>query len=112
MPTVVFYSAGGQTETLAATAGVTVRELLHSQGIPANAVLTWINGTVVAEQAPIGPDDRVEIRQVRHYDLDVTRKPTVRVLPSARPPDSPTTAAVSAASSPCSITDVAKICSM
>jgi tRNA(Ile)-lysidine synthase TilS/MesJ len=86
VPTVVFYSAGGQTETLAATAGVTIRELLYRHGIPANAVLSWINGTVVAEQAAVGPDDQVEIRQVRHYDLDVTRKPAVRVLPSARPP--------------------------
>jgi tRNA(Ile)-lysidine synthase TilS/MesJ/sulfur carrier protein ThiS len=86
MPAVVFHSAGGQAETLTAAPGVTVRELLHIHGIPANAVLTWINGTVVAEQAAVGPDDRVEIRQVRHYDLDVTRRPSVRVLPSARPP--------------------------
>jgi tRNA(Ile)-lysidine synthase TilS/MesJ/sulfur carrier protein ThiS len=86
VPAVVFYNNGGQTESLAATPGVTVRELLQNHGIPANAVLTWINGTVVAEQAAIAAGDHVEIRQVRHYDLDVTRRPAVRVLPSARPP--------------------------
>jgi tRNA(Ile)-lysidine synthase TilS/MesJ/sulfur carrier protein ThiS len=86
MPSAVFYTAGGQTETLAVTPGVTVRELLHTHGIPANAVLTWINGAVVAEQAAIDESDRVEIRQVRHYDLDVTRRPSARVLPSARSP--------------------------
>lgn len=86
MPAVVFHSAGGQPETLTAAPGVTIRELLHIHGIPANAVLTRINGRIVAEQAAVGPDDLVEIRQVRHYDLDVTRRPSVRVLPSASPP--------------------------
>jgi tRNA(Ile)-lysidine synthase TilS/MesJ/sulfur carrier protein ThiS len=87
LPAVVFYNKGGQSESLIAAPGMTVRELLRNHGIPANAVLTWINGTIVAEQAAVvGPDDHVEIRQVRHYDLDVTRRPAVRVLPSASPP--------------------------
>jgi tRNA(Ile)-lysidine synthase TilS/MesJ/sulfur carrier protein ThiS len=87
MPTAMFYNKGGQSESVPATAGVTVRDLLRANGIPANAVLTWVNGTVVAEQAAVvGPDDHLEIRQVRHYDLDVIRRPPTRVLPSARPP--------------------------
>ncbi len=87
MPAVVFYNKGGQSESLAATPGVTVRDLLRQHGIPANAVLTWINGQIVAEQAGVvGPDDHVEIRQVRHYDLEVTRRPGTRVLPSASTP--------------------------
>jgi len=86
VPAVVFYSKGGQAESLPATPGMTVKDVLRNNGIPANAVLTWINGSVVSEKAALGPDDHVEIRQVRHYDLDVTRRPAARILPSARPP--------------------------
>lgn len=86
MPTAVFYSKDDRAESLAATAGMTIRELLRNNGIPANAVLCSVDGKIVAEKATLRPDDHVEIRQVRHYDLDVTRRPAVRVLPSASPP--------------------------
>jgi len=60
VPAVVFYNKGGQAESLTAAPGMTVRELLRNHGIPANAVLTWINGKVVAEQAAVvAPDDHV-----------------------------------------------------
>jgi len=86
VPTAVFYSKDGKAESLAATAGMTIIQLLRNNGIPVNAVLCSMAGKIVAEKATLGPDDHVEIRQVRHYDLDVTRRPTQRVLPSASPP--------------------------
>ncbi len=86
MPAVVFYSNDGQADSLSATAGMTIKEVLRANGIPVNAVLARLNGDIVAEKAAIGPDDHVEIRQVRHYDLDVTRRPATRVLPSANKP--------------------------
>lgn len=86
MPTAVFYSKDGKAESLAATVGMTIRDLLRNNGIPANAVLCSVAGSIVAEKATLSPDDHVEIRQVRHYDLDVTRRPAQRVLPSANPP--------------------------
>lgn len=86
MPTAVFYSKDGKAESLTVTPGMTIRELLRNNGIPANAVLCSMAGRIVAEKATLGPADHVEIRQVRHYDLDVTRRPAERVLPSANPP--------------------------
>ncbi|MGE5828135.1 MAG: hypothetical protein ACM30G_07170 [Micromonosporaceae bacterium] len=87
MPSAVFFTKTGIAETLPLTVGMTVRDLLRAHGIPTNAVLTTINGEMVAERvAVIGPDDHVEIHQVRHYDLDVVRRPPERVLPSANPP--------------------------
>ncbi len=86
MPTAVFYSKDGKAESLAATVGMTIKELLRNSGIPVNAVLCSMGGKIVAEKATLGFDDHVEIRQVRHYDLDVTRRPAVRVLPSANDP--------------------------
>ena|GEM_PF-886495 len=86
MSTAVYYSKSGLTQSLPVSAGTTVRELLRAHGIPSNAVLTTVNGQVVAERlAVVGPGDHVEIRQVRHYDLDLTRRPAERVLPSANP---------------------------
>ncbi|WP_147268670.1 hypothetical protein [Sphaerisporangium album] len=39
-------------------------------------MLTTQNGKIVPEETTtVGADDVIEIRQVRHYDLDVTRKP-------------------------------------
>lgn len=86
MPAVVFYSNDGQADSLSATAGMTVKDLLRMNGIPVNAVLTRLNGDIVAEKTVIGPNDLVEVRQVRHYDLNVTRRPSNRVLPSANKP--------------------------
>lgn len=84
--TAVFYSKDGKADTLPALVGMTIREVLRNNGIPANAVLCSVGGKIVAEKTTLGPDDHVEIRQVRHYDLDVTRRPFTRVLPSANPP--------------------------
>jgi len=87
VPSAVFFTKTGVAETLPMTVGTTVRDLLRAHGIPTNAVLTTINGQVVAERvAVIGPDDHVEIHQVRHYDLDVVRRPPERVLASAQTP--------------------------
>src|SRR5262249_14424268 len=72
--------------SLPATAGMTIKDLLRANGIPNNAVLTRLNGDIVAEKTVVGPNDLVEIKQVRHYDLNVTRRPTTRVLPSANKP--------------------------
>ncbi len=86
MPTAVFYSKDGKADSLPATVGMTIMQVLRNNGIPANAVLCSVGGKIVAEKTTLGPDDHVEIRQVRHYDLDVTRRPATRVLPSANPP--------------------------
>jgi tRNA(Ile)-lysidine synthase TilS/MesJ len=74
MATAVFYDKAGGAETLAVEAGDTARGVLRREGIPLNAVLTCINGSIVSEDvAVIRPDDHVEFRQVRHYDTAVTR---------------------------------------
>jgi len=86
VPTAVFHSKDGQADSLAATVGMTIKDVLRNNGIPVNAVLCSIGGKIVAEKRTLGPDDHVEIVQVRHYDLDVTRRPATRVLPSANPP--------------------------
>jgi hypothetical protein len=86
VPSAVFYSKDGKAESLSATAGMTIKDVLRNNGIPANAVLCSTGGRIVAEKTTLGPDDYLEIRQVRHYDLDVTRRPATRVLPSPNPP--------------------------
>lgn len=74
--TVFFRTKLGTTEQLTATPGQPLTDVLRLHGIPANAVLTWRNGTIVAEDTClIGAEDLIEVRQVRFYDLDVTRKP-------------------------------------
>jgi tRNA(Ile)-lysidine synthase TilS/MesJ/sulfur carrier protein ThiS len=76
MPQVIFRNKIGEEETLTAMSGQTIAELLHMAGIPVNAVLTKRNGAFVAEEAAVVSDaDYIEIIQVRHYDLNVTRRP-------------------------------------
>jgi tRNA(Ile)-lysidine synthase TilS/MesJ len=76
MPSVFFRNKVGGTEELAVTAGQPLTDVLRRHGIPMNAVLTWRGGAIVAEETTvIEPDDVIEIRQVRHYDLDVLRRP-------------------------------------
>jgi tRNA(Ile)-lysidine synthase TilS/MesJ len=86
MANAVFRDKIGGVETLQVQPGQTVRAVLRTNGIPANAVLTYVNGVVVAEDvAVIGPEDYVEFRQVRHYDLGITRDPPSRVYSTPSP---------------------------
>jgi len=80
MPSVFFRNKVGGTEHLAATAGQPLTDVLRRYGIPVSAVLTWRDGRIVAEETTvIEPDDVIEVRQVRHYDLDVLRRPKRQV---------------------------------
>jgi len=80
MPSVFFRTKVGTTEELAASAGAPLSDVLRRHGIPANAVLSWRGGQVVSEDTTVvGPDDVIEVRQVRHYDLDVLRRPRTQV---------------------------------
>jgi tRNA(Ile)-lysidine synthase TilS/MesJ len=80
VPSVFFRTKLGTTEELAATAGQPLTDVLRRHGIPANAVLSWRDGHVVSEDTTVvGPDDVIEVRQVRFYDLDVVRRPRQQV---------------------------------
>ena len=73
---VVFRNKTGGSENLAAAAGQPLVDVLRANGIPANAVLAYRDGKVIPEStAVVEPGDVIEIRQVRHYDLDVLRSP-------------------------------------
>ncbi|MEO3808453.1 hypothetical protein ABGB17_05565 [Sphaerisporangium sp. B11E5] len=86
MAHVVFHNKVGGSETLEATPGRPLTEVLNAHGIPVNAVLTTVNGKIVPEETTtVGPDDVIEIRQVRHYDLDVTRRPARTVYGTSDP---------------------------
>jgi tRNA(Ile)-lysidine synthase TilS/MesJ len=77
---VFFRTKLGTTEELASAPGQPLTDVLRRHGIPPNAVLSWRNGAIVAEETTVvEPDDVIEVRQVRHYDLDVLRKPKVQV---------------------------------
>jgi len=77
---VFFRTKVGTTEELAATPGQPLTDVLRRHGIPANAVLTWRNGQIVSEDTTVvEADDVIEVRQVRHYDLDVLRRPKRQV---------------------------------
>lgn len=76
----------GGMETLTVSVGQTARDVLRANGIPANSVLTFVNGQPRAEDVVVmAPDDHIEFRQVRHYDLDVTRRPPKRVFSGVDP---------------------------
>jgi tRNA(Ile)-lysidine synthase TilS/MesJ/sulfur carrier protein ThiS len=84
--TVVFRNKTGGTDTLTASAGQTLLDVLRANGVPANAVLAYRDGHVVPEDTTVlGVDDLIELRQVRHYDLDVLRKPKVHTYATADP---------------------------
>lgn len=86
MAQAVFFDKVGETEKLDVKSGQTVKALLRAYGIPANCVITRINKKVVAEEfATIAPEDYVEIRQIRHYDLKVSRRPEKRVFGGVEP---------------------------
>ncbi len=83
---VVFINKVGESESLAARPGQPLRDVLRSHGIPANAVLTYRDGKPVSEEVlTVGEDDLITVRQVRHYDLDVTRKPVTRTYGTPEP---------------------------
>lgn len=80
MSSVFFRTKLGTTEQLAAVPGQPLTDVLRLHGIPRNAILTWRNGKIVAEDTTvIEPGDLIEVRQVRHYDLDVARRPKRQV---------------------------------
>jgi tRNA(Ile)-lysidine synthase TilS/MesJ/sulfur carrier protein ThiS len=76
VPKAIFRDKVGRVEALEVHSGQRVIDLLRTHGIPSNAIIAMVNGAVVSEDtAVIGRDDVVELQQVRHYDLAVTRKP-------------------------------------
>lgn len=76
MSSVYFRTKLGTTEQLVAQPGQPLVDVLRLHGIPVNAVLTTRNGAIVAEDTVVvGADDVIEVKQVRHYDLDVARRP-------------------------------------
>ncbi|MFY1636204.1 hypothetical protein ACN27F_23500 [Solwaraspora sp. WMMB335] len=80
MASVYYRTKLGTTEELAATAGQPLVDVLRRNGIPVNSVLSWRAGQVVSEDTTVvGADDIIEVRQVRHYDLDVLRRPKRQV---------------------------------
>lgn len=86
MARAVFKDKVGGSETLEVKPGQPIKDVLRAYGIPANAVLTFRNGTVVSEEvAIVEPDDYIEFRQVRHYDLSITRNPPKRVYSALQP---------------------------
>lgn len=85
MSPIVFRNKVAGTETLSAANGQLLGEVLRRHGIPANAVLAYRNGRVASEDTIVVDDDLIEVRQVRHYDLDVIRRPPVRVYGATDP---------------------------
>jgi tRNA(Ile)-lysidine synthase TilS/MesJ/sulfur carrier protein ThiS len=86
MGQVFFRDKLGRTEQLRAVTGQPLTDVLRESGIPTNAVLTRCNGRLIAEDvAVVGRDDVIEVSQVRHYDLDVVRRPSRRVSGTPNP---------------------------
>jgi len=86
MSSVFFRTKLGTTEQLTATPGQPLIDVLRLHGIPRNAVLTWRNGDIVSEDTTVvEPGDIIEVRQVRHYDLDVARRPKQQVYGEPNP---------------------------
>ena len=86
MPRVILRDKIGGTQALPAQAGQTLLDLLRVEGVPVNAVITRVNGKLAAEDSTvIGADDFIEVIQVRHYDMGVTRSPSRRRYPAAEP---------------------------
>jgi sulfur carrier protein ThiS len=86
MGEVFFRDKVGYTERLNASPGQPLTDVLRQYGIPVNAVLTRRNGELVSEQTTaVGADDIIEISQVRHYDLNVTRRPAQQVYGTPNP---------------------------
>jgi tRNA(Ile)-lysidine synthase TilS/MesJ len=86
MGSVFFRTKLGTTEQLVAAPGQPLTDVLRLHGIPRNAILTWRNGEIVSEDTTVvEPGDLIEVRQVRHYDLDVTRRPKRQVYGEPNP---------------------------
>lgn len=86
MGEVYFRNKVGQTEQLPASPGQPLTDVLRRAGIPVNAVLTRRNGEIVSEQTTVvGPEDTIQVSQVRHYDLGVTRRPEQQVYGAPDP---------------------------
>lgn len=86
MSTVVFRDKVGGSETLAASPGQPLTEVLQAHGIPRNAIIAYRNGEIVSEETLIiGPNDVIEVKQARNYDLDVTRRPRVQTYGAPEP---------------------------
>jgi tRNA(Ile)-lysidine synthase TilS/MesJ len=86
LSSVFFRTKVGTTEQLAASPGQPLTDVLRLHGIPRNAILAWRNGKIVAEDTTvIEPGDVIELRQVRHYDLDVVRRPKRQVYGESDP---------------------------
>jgi sulfur carrier protein ThiS len=86
MSRAVFYDKVGGSEALEVRPGQPLRDVLRANGIPANSVLALVNGKIVSDDvAVIQPDDYVELRQVRHYDLGIVRKPPRKVYSAIDP---------------------------
>jgi tRNA(Ile)-lysidine synthase TilS/MesJ len=86
MSSVYFRTKLGTTEQLTAQPGQPLADVLRLHGIPVNAVLTTRNGTVISEDTTvIEADDVIEVKQVRHYDLDVARRPKLKTYGTPNP---------------------------
>ncbi len=86
MARAVFYDKVGGSEPLQVQAGQPIRDVLRANGIPANSVLAFIDGKVVSDDvAVIQPGQYLELRQVRHYDLGIVRKPPRKVYSAVDP---------------------------
>jgi hypothetical protein len=79
---VVFRNRVNGSETLPAADGQPLVDVLRANSIPVNAVLAYRNGRVVPETTVVHADELIELEQVRHYDLDVVRRPRVCVYGS------------------------------
>lgn len=79
MSNVLFIDKVGGVNKLNTYPGQTVKQLLAAEKIPSNAILTYQNGKIVSEEtAVINEGDEIIFKQVRHYDLNVIRKPKVK----------------------------------
>ena len=86
MPKVILRDKVGGVTALPAEAGQSLVDLLRLAGVPLNAVMTQVNGKLVSEDSVlIGADDVVEVFQVRHYDMAVTRAPSQRKYAAVDP---------------------------
>ncbi len=86
MASVFFRTKLGTTEELTAVVGRPLTEVLHRHGIPVNAVLSTRNGQTVSEDTTVIEEgDVIEVKQVRFYDLDVTRRPKRQIYGTPNP---------------------------
>ncbi len=86
MQKAIFHDKLGRTENFDIRPGETIRNILRERGIPMNSVITLINGKMASEAlAIVEPGDFVEFRQVRNYDLGLTRRPPERLFSAVTP---------------------------